>query len=162
MSAFPESDPSQPLLVGTPAPDFNLPASGGATIQLGDYHGQNLILVFYPRDQTPGCTRQLCALRDDKALFDGLNTAVLGSNPGSLESHDRFVAAQSYPFPILVDADRTMAKDYHALKEDGKGIVRTVYIIDGAGIIRYAQQGLPPDTELMEAIRSFPAAQYLQ
>ncbi len=159
MTALDALDLTQPLPVGTPAPNFQLPATGNVTIQLSDYQGQNLIIVFYPRDQTPGCTRQLCALRDDKAFFDGLNTAVLGSNPGSLASHERFVAAQSYPFPILVDAERSMAQAYHALKEDGNGVQRTVYIIDGMGVIRYAKQGLPPDTELMEAIRAFPSVQ---
>lgn len=145
----------QPLSVGIKAPDFDLPASGGRQVKLADYQGKNLIIVFYPKDQTPGCTQQLCALRDDTELFKGLNTEFIASNPDSLESHDRFAANQSYQFPILVDADRTMAKAYHALKEDGKGIQRTVYILDAAGIVRYAKQGLPPDTELVEAIKAF-------
>lgn len=144
-----------PLSIGTPAPDFNLPATGGKSVKLADYQGKNLIIVFYPKDQTPGCTQQLCALRDDTELFKGLNTEFIASNPDSVESHERFAAAQNYHFPILVDAERTMAQAYHALKEDGKGIQRTVYIVDQAGIIRYAKQGLPPDTELADAIRSF-------
>jgi peroxiredoxin Q/BCP len=147
----------QPLPIGTQAPDFNLSASGanGQSVKLADYKGQNLIIVFYPKDQTPGCTQQLCALRDDTEMFKALNTAFIGSNPDSVESHERFAAAQSYKFPILVDAERTMAQAYHALKEDGKGIQRTVYILDKEGIIRYAKQGLPPDTELADAIRAF-------
>lgn len=153
MSAIIES--YQPLSIGTPAPDFNLPATGGRQVKLSDYQGKNLIIVFYPKDQTPGCTQQLCALRDDTELFKGLNTEFLASNPDSLESHEKFASAQHYSFPILVDAERTMAKTYKALKEDGKGIQRTVYIVDGKGVVRYAKQGLPPDTELAEAIRSF-------
>lgn len=151
-------DQTQPLPIGTMAPDFDLPATGGQRATLSNYRGKNLIIVFYPKDQTPGCTRQLCALRDDIALLEGLNTTVLGSNPGSLASHERFVAAQGYPFPIAVDAERTMARAYHALKEDDKAIQRTVYIVDAAGVIRYAKQGLPPDTELIEAIQTFPSA----
>lgn len=151
-------DTYQPLPVGTRAPHFDLPATGGRQINLADYKGKNVILVFYPKDQTPGCTQQLCALRDDTALFKALNTEFLASNPDSIESHERFAAAQKYEFPILVDADRTMAKVYRALKEDGKGIQRTVYIIDQDGVIRYAKQGLPPDTELAEVIRSLPQA----
>lgn len=146
---------SQLLPIGTSAPDFNLPASGGQQIKLSDYSGKNLVIVFYPRDQTPGCTRQLCALRDDLSVFTAANTAIIGSNPGSRESHDRFIEKQNYPFPILVDAERQMARAYHALKEDDKGIARTVYIVDASGIIRYAKAGLPPDTELLEAIASF-------
>jgi thioredoxin-dependent peroxiredoxin len=144
-----------PLPVGTKAPDFDLPATGGRQVKLSDFKGKNLIIVFYPKDQTPGCTQQLCALRDDTELFQALNTEFIASNPDSVESHERFCAAQSYQFPILVDSERTMAKAYHALKEDGKGIQRTVYILDGDGVIQYAKQGLPPDTELAEAIRSF-------
>jgi len=145
----------QPLTVGTQAPDFNLPATGGKQVKLSDYRGKNLIIVFYPKDQTPGCTQQLCALRDDTEMFKALNTEFIASNPDSVESHERFRAAQNYKFPILVDADRTMAKAYHALKEDGIGIQRTVYIIDKDGAIRYGKQGLPPDSDLAEAIKSF-------
>lgn len=148
-------DQYQPLAVGTKAPDFNLPATGGKQVKLSDYAGKNLIIVFYPKDQTPGCTQQLCALRDDTDMFKAINTEFIASNPDSLESHERFCAAQSYKFPILVDAERTMAKAYRALKEDGKGIQRTVYIIDGEGIVRYSKQGLPSDTELAKAIQSF-------
>jgi peroxiredoxin Q/BCP len=149
------TDRFQPLPVGTPAPDFDLPATGGRRVKLSDYKGKNLIIVFYPKDQTPGCTQQLCALRDDTEMFKGLNTEFIASNPDSVESHERFAEKQHYSFPILVDADRKMAAGYHALKEDEKGIQRTVYIIDQDGVIRYAKQGLPPDTELAEAIRTF-------
>lgn len=153
MSTIIDTNPLLPL--GTQAPDFDLPATGGRQVKLSDYLGKNLIIVFYPKDQTPGCTQQLCALRDDTALFQGLNTEFLGSNPDSMESHEKFASAQSYQFPILVDANRTMAKAYRALKEDGKGIQRTVYIIDAKGVIRFAKQGLPPDSELVEIIKTF-------
>jgi peroxiredoxin Q/BCP len=148
------TDTLAPLPVGTPAPAFSLPATGGRTLSLADYQGKNLIIVFYPKDKTSGCTKQLCALRDDVDEFAGLNTAIIASNPGSLASHERFVEAYTYPFPILVDADKTMAEAYHALKPEG-GIQRTVYIIDGQGIIRFAQQGMPSDAALAEAIKGF-------
>lgn len=143
------------LAVGTKAPDFNLPAHDGTLIKLSDYAGKNLIVVFYPKDSTPGCTRQLCALRDDRDLFKGLNTEVIASNPGSANSHTNFVEKQDYNFPILVDAERAMASEYHCLKENGTSIERTVYIIDGEGVIRYATRGLPPDSELEDAIKKF-------
>ena len=143
------------LAVGSKAPAFTLEATGEKSpISLADYEGQNLVIVFYPRDKTPGCTRQLCALRDDLAVFNELDTAVLASNPGSLKSHESFVESQNYNFPILVDAEKTMAEAYQALKPEG-GIQRTVYIIDKQGVIRYVKQGLPPDEELLEAIRQF-------
>lgn len=148
------AEQTQPLAVGVPAPEFNLPATGGRQIKLSDYRGKNLVIVFYPKDQTPGCTQQLCSLRDDLAVFNEVNTDVLASNPDSVESHERFAEKQGYTFPILVDAEKTMALNYHALKEGG-GIQRTVYIIDKDGMIRYGKQGLPPDSELLEAIKSF-------
>lgn len=148
-------DQYQPLPVGTKAPDFDLLATGDKQVSLSDYKGKNLIIVFYPKDQTPGCTQQLCALRDDTEMFKALNTEFIASNPDSIESHERFCAAQNYQFPILVDADRKMAKAYHALKEDGKGIQRTVYIIDESGVVRYSKQGLPSDAELARVIQTF-------
>jgi peroxiredoxin Q/BCP len=148
------SEKLEPLAVGQPAPFFDLPATGGRQVKLSDYRGKNLIIVFYPKDQTPGCTQQLCALRDDLSLFADLNTEIIASNPDSVESHEKFAEKQSYPFPILVDAERSMARDYHAQKPEG-GIQRTVYILDKDGIVRYAKQGLPPDTELADAIRAF-------
>jgi peroxiredoxin Q/BCP len=148
------SEPLKPLIVGSPAPFFELPATGTQTsIKLSDFTGQkNLVIVFYPKDQTPGCTRQLCALRDDIAQFTALNTVILGSNPGSMASHQRFVEKQAYPFSILVDADKTMARAYHALKDEG-GIQRTVYIIDTQGIIQFAEQGMPSDETLLAVLR---------
>ncbi len=142
------------LALNSPAPDFkNVLATGNQQFSLSDFAGKFLIMVFYPKDQTPGCTKQLCALRDDMALFDELNTAVIGVNPGSLESHERFIKAQGYPFPILVDEGSHIAREYGALKPEG-GIQRTVYIVDPQGRIVFAQQGMPSDETLAEAIRS--------
>lgn len=146
----------QPLKVGTKAPDFDLPASrASGNVKLSDFKGKNLIIVFYPKDQTPGCTRQLCALQGDREMFIKLNTEIIASNPGSVDSHERFSDKEGYQFPILVDGDRSMATAYNALKENGTSIQRTVYIIDGEGVIRFAQQGMPTDTELAEAIKAF-------
>lgn len=142
------------LPVGSKAPDFNdVLASGDRRISLSDYRGKFLIMVFYPKDQTPGCTRQLCALRDDFRMFQGLNTEVLGVNPGSLASHDRFVAAQNYPFPILVDEGSQITEAYGARKPEG-GVQRTVYVVGPDGNIVFAEQGMPSDEQLADVIRS--------
>ncbi len=141
------------LPVGSKAPEFNdILATGNCKVSLKDYQGKFLIMVFYPKDQTPGCTRQLCALRDDTALFESLNTAFIGVNPDGLESHERFAKAQNYQFPILVDEGSAITRAYGALKPEG-GIQRTVYIIDPQGTIVFAEQGLPEDEKLVEAIR---------
>lgn len=142
------------LPVGTKAPGFDqVLATGNRRISLQDYAGKYIIMVFYPKDQTPGCTQQLCALRDDVPLFEGLSTAILGVNPDGLESHERFVAAQNYPFPILVDEGARIAEAYGALKPQG-GIQRTVYIIGPNGTVVFAQQGMPSDEVLADAIRA--------
>lgn len=142
------------LPVGTKAPAFDqVLATGNQHVNLQDYAGRYVIMVFYPKDQTPGCTQQLCALRDDIELFTGLNTTVLGVNPDGLESHERFVAAQNYPFPILVDEGAHIARAYGALKPEG-GIQRTVYIIGPDGTVVFAQQGMPSDEVLADAIRT--------
>ena len=143
--AFPKPDPNlKPLAVGTIAPHFKLPASGipkGETLSLTDFKGNPWVLVFYPRDKTPGCTKQLCALQDDLAQFASLNCKVVASNFGTLASHESFAAKYGYMFPILADAEKTMATAYSVLKSDG-GTQRTVYFIDAEGIIRFGEQGM--------------------
>ncbi|XVJ51860.1 MAG: peroxiredoxin [Vampirovibrio sp.] len=143
--AFPKPDPTlKPLAVGSVAPSFDLPASGievDKTLRLDDFQGQNIVLVFYPRDKTPGCTKQLCALQDELAVFQNLNAVVLASNFGSLTSHQSFSEKYGYRFPILVDAEKTMANAYSVIKADG-GLQRTVYVIDAKGVIRFAEQGM--------------------
>jgi thioredoxin-dependent peroxiredoxin len=143
------------LPVGANAPDFReVLATGNRKINLSDFEGKFLIMVFYPKDQTPGCTQQLCALRDDVKLFADLNTEIIGVNPDGLESHEKFVAAQNYPFPILVDEGKKIAADYGALKAEG-GIQRTVYIVSPDGVVIFAEQGMPTDEKLADAIRNF-------
>jgi thioredoxin-dependent peroxiredoxin len=155
--AFPKPDPNlKPLAVGTQAPEFNLPASGveaGKTVSLKDYAGQNVVLVFYPRDKTPGCTKQLCALEEDLNQFKGLNCAMLASNSGSLTSHQSFSEKYGYTFPILVDADLAMAKAYSVIKEQG-GYQRTVYVIDGHGVIQFGEQGMVKHDALLSVLNS--------
>jgi peroxiredoxin Q/BCP len=154
---FPKKDPTlQPLAVGTLAPSFLLPASGippETMLGLKDLAGKPFVLVFYPKDKTPGCTQQLCKLTEEFAEFQALNCAVLASNPGSLKSHESFAEKYQYCFPILVDADKTMAADYSVLKAEG-GIQRTVYVIDGTGIIRFAQQGMAKHEDLLACLRA--------
>ncbi len=157
MMAFPKKDPNlQPLPVSTPAPNFSLPASGvpeGQLVSLKDYAGKPFVLVFYPKDKTPGCTQQLCDLTTDFSQFQALNCAVLASNSGSLKSHESFAEKYGYCFPILVDAEKTMAAAYSVLKAEG-GYQRTVYVVDGAGVIRFAQQGMAKHADLLACLQS--------
>jgi thioredoxin-dependent peroxiredoxin len=138
------------LTIGTIAPDFSLVSDKGDTIRLADFKDKNhVVLIFYPGDQTPGCTKQLCAIRDDYSLFEKKNTKVFGVNPADQKSHAAFVKKQGYQFPLLVDVDKKVAKEYGT---DGMMIARTVYVINPKGSIIYAKRGLPPNSEMLDAI----------
>ena len=91
-------------------------------------------------------------MRDDKAQLDSADAIIFGMNPGSLASHDKFSTKYGFPFALLVDQDRTAAQAYDALKENGKSIQRTVYVVDKAGKIAFAKQGMPPDSDIVAAI----------
>lgn len=128
---------------GRPAPDFELPTHLGTTVRLSDFKGKrNVVLYFYPRDDTPGCTREACAFRD---TYDGLtkrDAVVLGISKDSVESHARFAAKHGLPFPLLSDAEGDVAERYGVWKEKNlhgrrsMGIERTTFVIDKAGAVR--------------------------
>lgn len=150
-----KQDGSQLLPVGYPAPGFNLPSTAGKSLQLTEYRGKKLIIIFYPMDQTPGCTIQLCALRDLYPEIRSMGAEGIASNPASLESHQKFAARQNYQFPLLEDKNKTMAHDYGVIGHFGM-INRTVYIVDGKGVIRFAQRGMPSTSDLLQALKKIP------
>lgn len=137
-----------PLAVGTPAPDFALPDDAGRMVKLSDLRGRNVVLVFYPGDDTPGCTRQLCEFRDDWEGARSRGVEVYGVNPQSARSHGKFRAKYGLPFPLLVDRGRKVAELYHA-----KGLIvkRTVYLVGAEGEIRFARRGMPSPAEVLAA-----------
>ncbi|MFW6254627.1 MAG: peroxiredoxin [Chitinivibrionales bacterium] len=139
------------LSVGDAAPGFSLRSHNGKAINLEDYKGQKyVVLIFYPGDQTPGCTQQLCAIRDDYSAFQKRDAVVFGVNPGSAESHRQFAEKQNYQFPLLVDEKGKVAKEYRAY-----GLFfnkRTVYVIDKEGKIIYAKRGNPPISDILAGI----------
>src|SRR5437868_6347768 len=97
---------------GSQAPDFNLPASSGGNIALKDLKGKNVVLYFYPKDDTPGCTVEACGLRDSFKEFDKLNAVVLGVSPDSVDSHGKFINKYHLPFTLLADVDKKTCQDY--------------------------------------------------
>jgi thioredoxin-dependent peroxiredoxin len=140
---------SQPLTVGSTAPDFSLPDQNGRQVSLRDFLGRsNVVLVFYPGDDTSVCTKQLCELRDDWSTVQSKDTVVLGINPQNAESHRRFVAKHQFPFPLLVDEGKTVAGSYHAA---GLIVKRTVYLIGKDGRIRFAERGKPKPQAVLAA-----------
>jgi thioredoxin-dependent peroxiredoxin len=139
------------LTVGSTAPDFTLKSSSGDTVSLHDFTGKNsIVLIFYPGDETPGCTKQLCAIRDDYSQFQNKNAKVFGVNPADLDSHRKFVEHQRFQFPLLIDENREVAKLYGC--DIWPIVKRTVYVIDAQGKIVYAKRGMPDNTEILAAI----------
>ncbi len=131
------------LREGDRAPAFGLPASTGGTMALSDFRGkQKLVLYFYPRDMTPGCTKEACSFRDLQEEFAEAGAAIVGVSTDDLESHDKFAAKHELTFPLLADTDATVARAYGVWKEKsmyGKkhmGIERTTFVIDAQGVIR--------------------------
>jgi thioredoxin-dependent peroxiredoxin len=139
---------SDPLAVGAQAPDFTASDQDGKPLTLSSFRGKNVVLVFYPMDETPTCTTQLCEFRDEWAEVEKRNTAVLGVNPGSAEKHRKFRNVKALPFPLLVDEGKKIANLYNA---GGLIIRRTVYLIGKDGRIRYARRGKPLPSEVLAA-----------
>ena len=147
------SAPSRLLSVGEEAPAFSLMDQAGNPVTSAEFRGKkNVVLVFYPGDNTPGCTKQLCAVRDQFELFTADDTVVFGVNPQGAESHRRFIAKYDFPFPLLVDREKTVVSAYGC-----KGVLvtkRTVYGIDKEGIIVFASRGMPSNEEVLEAFKA--------
>ncbi len=129
------------LQPGTPAPPFRLPATTGGEIALEDLRGKKVVLYFYPKDSTPGCTQEACDFRDRDAEMQREGVVVLGVSKDSLASHDKFKAKYELPFPLLSDKDTAVANAYGAYGEKtmyGKkvlGTIRSTFLIDEQGRI---------------------------
>ena len=125
------------LSAGDRAPAFSAKMADGSTLSLKDFKGKkNVVLFFYVKDNTPGCTREARAFRDAMAKFDERNTAVLGVSTNSAESHDRFATNNELTFPLLPDTDAKIAKAYGVLRSFGKMAERTTFLIDREGVVR--------------------------
>ena len=129
------------LEVGDKAPEFTAPADGGGKIKLKVLRGKKVVLYFYPKDNTPGCTTEACDFRDNIALFAKQGVAVLGVSPDSVASHDRFKSKFDLPFPLISDPEHEIAEAYGVWKEKSlygrkfMGIVRSTFVIDEQGKI---------------------------
>jgi peroxiredoxin Q/BCP len=130
------------LAAGDKAPDFTLPTDGGGSVTLSALKGEAVILYFYPKDDTTGCTAQACAFRDAEASFKGAKTKVIGISKDSVASHDRFKKKYDLPFTLASDQDGHVCEDYGVWAEKSMygrtyfGIVRTTFLIDKDGIIQ--------------------------
>jgi len=133
--------PSPMLQIGDPAPDFELMSDSGRTVKLSDFRGKRVILYFYPKDDTPGCTTQACGFRDEYLHIEERQGVVLGISPDDLESHRKFKTKYNLPFLLLVDADHRVAEAYGAWgqKETGgitrTGILRSHFVVNEQGLL---------------------------
>lgn len=150
-SAASAHDPSELLAVGSDAPDITAKDHLGNDVKLSSFKGKNaVVLVFYPGDDTPGCTRQLCTMRDDWSKFTEKGVAVYGISPQGLESKKAFAEKYSFPFPLIADTDGKVIADYGT-----KGLMftnRTVYAIGKDGKIAFAERGMPGTDKILAAI----------
>lgn len=139
---------SDPLKVGQDAPDFTLRDHDGNSVSLAALRGRNVILVFYPADETTLCTKQLCEFRDNWPLVQSKDAVVLGINPAGEQKHAQFCANHNFPFALLADPGQRVGADYRT-----KSLIvkRTVYLIGKTGKIRYAKRGKPVPEEVLAA-----------
>ena len=146
------------LEVGTKAPDFVLPDKDGNIVRLSDFLGKKVVLYFYPKDNTPGCTRQACAFAGAYAAFQAANVVVIGVSKDSVASHVKFAEKYTLPFILLSDPERQAIEAYGVWQEKknyGKvtmGVVRTTYIIDEQGLVEKVMPKVKPDTNAAEII----------
>jgi thioredoxin-dependent peroxiredoxin len=137
---------------GKPAPEFELQSDAGETVRLADLRGKPVVLYFYPKDDTPGCTTQACGIRDAYGEFEAAGAVVLGVSPDSAASHVKFREKFGLPFALLADTDHRVAEDYGVWverKNYGKtymGVERSTFVIDADGVVKRVMRKVKPDT----------------
>ncbi|MBW4664262.1 MAG: peroxiredoxin [Chroococcus sp. CMT-3BRIN-NPC107] len=132
------------LAVGTDAPAFTVKDTNGNTVSLSDYAGKTVVLYFYPKDDTPGCTKQACSFRDASSDYQGKDVVILGVSADDEVSHQQFTQKYNLNFPLLADTNKTLIKAYDV---DGGGYAKRVtYIIDGSGKITHVDSSVNTST----------------
>ncbi|MCB0242596.1 MAG: thioredoxin-dependent thiol peroxidase [Anaerolineae bacterium] len=153
-----------PLNVGDLAPDFELTTDSGVSVKLSDFRGRRVVLYFYPKDDTSGCTTQACGFRDAYPVIEEQNAVVLGVSPDGVKSHQKFKTKYDLPFTLLVDEDHAVAEAYGAWGEKsmyGKkymGVIRSHFVIDEQGRIADAQVKVSPTDSVARALATLEAA----
>ena len=148
------------LKEGDPAPTFTARINGGGTVSLEDFRGQNVILYFYPRDNTPGCTKEACAFRDQFDQIKRKGAVVLGVSTDSVQSHDKFVEKFNLPFPLLADEDKTIAQAYGVwglktfLGKTFLGLRRITFLIGPDGKIKKIWPKVKPEEHANQVLAS--------
>lgn len=148
-----------PIQSGIPAPDFELPDETGTLRKLSDFQGKPVILYFYPKDDTPGCTTEACNFRDDYSAYEEAGVVILGVSPDPIKSHVKFRDKYNLQFPLLADVDHKVCElyDVWALKKfmgrEHMGVLRTTYLIDERGEIIHVFEKVKPAEHSAELLK---------
>ncbi len=149
---------------GTLAPDFTLDGDSGEAITLSSYRGRPVVLYFYPKDNTSGCTTQACGIRDAWSDFEAAGAVVLGVSPDGVASHEKFKADFELPFTLLADTDHAVAEAYGVWQEKARygrtymGIVRSTFVIGPDGVVVKAMRNVKPETHADKVLAALTAA----
>jgi thioredoxin-dependent peroxiredoxin len=152
-----------PVAEGRPAPDFTLESDSGETVTLSELRGSPVVLYFYPKDDTPGCTAQASGIRDAWGEFERRGAVVLGVSPDSAASHSQFKSKYGLPFTLLADEDHAVSEDYGVWVEKsnyGKtymGVERSTFVIDADGTVAKVMRRVKPDTHADDVLAALPA-----
>ena len=144
----------------TKAPDFTLVDEKGNKVSLADYKGKPVVLYFYPKDDTPGCTTEACNFRDDYSKYEEAGAVILGVSPDSEKSHAKFASKHSLPFPLLVDEDHKICDAYGVwgrkkmMGREYDGVFRTTFLVDNDGIIARVFEGVKPAAHSDEVLQA--------
>ncbi|MEB3291609.1 MAG: thioredoxin-dependent thiol peroxidase [Synechococcales bacterium] len=150
------------LTVGTPAPDFTLLDSDGQPVSLQSLRGKWVVLYFYPKDDTPGCTKEACAFRDTFPQFTDKNAVILGISVNDEKAHQKFINKYSLPFSLLVDPDATIATTYESyglkkfMGKEYMGITRNTFLIDPDGNLAKIYKKVKPETHPATVLQDIP------
>jgi thioredoxin-dependent peroxiredoxin len=147
------------LREGDPAPDFTLESDSGETVTLSSLRGRPIVLYFYPKDDTPGCTAQACGIRDSWSEFQRAGAEVFGISADTQASHERFKSKYSLPFTLLADPDRRLAEPYGVGRDGKRSYERSTFVIDAEGNVARIMRRVNPDRHADEVLAALaPAA----
>ncbi|TVY00339.1 peroxiredoxin [Paenibacillus cremeus] len=144
--------------LGQPVPDFTLPASSGAPVSLSSFRGKRVVLYFYPKDMTPGCTKESCEFRDYNSEYQSLNTEIIGISPDDLPSHDQFITEYSLPFLLLSDVSHEVCELFGVWKlreRDGQqfyGVERSTFLMDEQGVLAKEWRAVTVDGHVADVL----------
>lgn len=150
-----------PITAGMAAPDFTLLDDNGKYVTLSSLRGQKIILYFYPKDDTPGCTTEACHFRDDYAEYEKLGVKILGISPNTVQSHGKFKSKYQLPFTLLADPDHKVCEMYGVwgrkkfMGKEFDGVFRTTFIIDQKGVIEKVYKNVKPEPHSQEILSNF-------